>query len=192
MNLEITLFVGVLALLLLLAYSLWRGSNVGQTEFFPSQRARMVNAVRLRTGGLLAVALVAVVTQFVIGQKRLDALAEKEASLLQYQSEILRLRVDSQLARNQAESAETVAEAPATSGLRPVAATAQELAQVGVTRAVVRDRPAGRAQFTLNSGMRVQLRGEPTNGSGRLWREAYTDDGRHGWIATEVLVAVKG
>jgi len=185
MGFELAAFIFVLALLLLLAASLWRRSRVTQEEFFPSQRARVLGAVRLRAGGLLAVAIVAFSAQFVVSQQRLDELNQKEQRLLQYESELLRLRVQYQLARRHEAVAQVVAAAPA-----PVPET--EVAQVSVARAVVRDRPAGQPQFTLGNGARVQLRGAPAHGSGRLWREALTDDGRRGWIAVEVLSNLGG
>lgn len=200
MTLDQAVFFGVLVTLAVLAVSLWRRARHNPSEFFPSQRARVLSAVRLRAAGMMAVAVGALCVQFVVNQQRQDALAAQELKLVQYESELQRLRVDYQLARreiaqlNAAPSEMTVASAAVSPTPEAVvaSATVEELAQVSVARAVVRDRPAGRPQFTLTSGARVQLHGEPADSSGRKWREARTDDGRRGWIAVEVLSQVKG
>lgn len=182
MSFELAAFIFGLLLLLLLAASLWHRSRVRQEEFFPSQRARVLSAVRLRAGGLLVVAIVAFSGQYMVSQKRLAQIEQQDQKLLQYEGELLRLRVQYQLARQQA-----AAPAPAAHAELAAVEVVPETAWIAVARAVVRDRPAGRARFTLGSGARVQLRGEPAMDAGRRWREALTDDGRSGWIAVEVL-----
>jgi hypothetical protein len=189
MTVELSLIASVVLLLGALLWSLWRSAGMPREDFFPSQRERLARNVRLRACALFGVALAALAAQFAFGQKQVHLLEQKEQRLLQYQAEVLRLRVDYQLARDRLQAAQT---ALVHAAMTPDKAPASEMAEVAVSRAVVRDAPAGAPRFVLTGGTRVELRGSSQDDEGREWREALTDDGRAGWMATELLNAVSG
>jgi Tfp pilus assembly protein PilN len=188
MTAELGFIAAALVLLLSLLISGWRSAGAPQENFFPSQRQRVAQAVRLRLCALAGVALVALGAQYFIGQQRLEQLERKEERLVQFQAELMRLRVDFQLARARLQAAQSAL----TQAAAPPPAEMAEMAEVAVPRAVVRDAPAGSPRFLLTSGTRVELRGSSQDDAGREWREALTDDGRKGWMAAEVLNSVSG
>lgn len=188
---ELAIFIAVLAAMLVLAIAAWRGVDFTREDFFRSQRALMQRQLRLRVCALAALAVLGFAAQYAVSQQRLNVMQQQEYKLTQYQTELASLRVHYDLAR--AHQQQVLADAAPTEPLaaeQAVAAQpelASEIAEVNVARAVVREEPGGKARFTLKTGVRLHLKGSVSDPNGRGWREAFTEDGRSGWIASELV-----